>query len=42
MKEKMNLADVADAVEEEESEDELSPMAAAQPSGHQALPQISN
>jgi hypothetical protein len=41
MKEKMNLADVVDAVEEEES-DETSPMNAVQASQHHALPQISN
>jgi len=40
MKEKMNLADVVDAVEEES--DEYSPINAAQPTGHEALPQISN
>lgn len=40
MKEKMNLADVVDAVEEES--DECSPINAAQPGQHQALPQISN
>jgi len=40
MKEKMNLADVVDAVEEES--DEYSPINAAQPGQHQALPQISN
>jgi hypothetical protein len=40
MKEKMNLADVVDAVEEES--DENSPINAVQASQHQALPQISN
>lgn len=40
MKEKMNLADCVDIVEEES--DETSPINAAQPSGHQQLPQISD
>jgi hypothetical protein len=40
MKEKMNLADAVDIVEEES--DETSPMNAVQPSGHEQLPQISN
>lgn len=40
MKEKMNLADCVDVVEEES--DENSPINAAQPSGFEQLPQISD